>query len=72
VFSLMNEVQCAPLHVHALQGYLAHKETPPPLGPPWDHGHHINVGSYGQTLSHERGTPVSVETCMNTSSRACN
>ena len=33
-----------PQHPH-LQGYLAHKKTLTPLGPPWDPGHRPTVGS---------------------------
>ena len=41
-----------------VQGYLVHKNPPPPLGPPWDHRHRSTVGSLGGTFSNERSTPV--------------
>ena len=41
-----------------VQGYLAHKKTPPSLGPPQDPRHRPTVGSYGGAFSYERGTPV--------------
>ena len=41
-----------------LQGYLAHKTQPPPLGPPYEPGHDPTVGSYGVAVSHKQGTPV--------------
>jgi len=41
-----------------LQGYLAHKKTPPPLGPPYDHRRRPTEGSFGGAVSHERGTAV--------------
>ena len=41
-----------------VHGYLTHKKTTPPIGPPWDYRHASTVGSYGETLSCERGTPV--------------
>ena len=41
-----------------LQGHLAHKTPPPPLGPPWEPRHGPTVGSYGVGVSYERGTPV--------------
>ena len=41
-----------------IQGYLAHKKTPTPLGPPYDPRHGPTVGSYGVAVSCERGTPV--------------
>ena len=41
-----------------LQGYLAHKKTPTPLGSPEVPRHKATVGSYGGGLSYERGTPV--------------
>ena len=31
----------------SVQGYLAHKKTPTPLGPPWGSRHHPTVGSQG-------------------------
>ena len=33
-----------------LQGYLAHKKTPHPLGPPQDPRHRLTVGSCGGAL----------------------
>jgi len=44
-----------------VQGYLAHKKTPPPLGPPYDPRHDYTVGSYGVAVSYERGTPVGLD-----------
>ena len=44
--------------VERIQGHLAHKTTPTPLGPPYDPGHGPTVGSYGAAVSYERGTPV--------------
>ena len=41
-----------------LQGYLAHKKTPTPLGPPWDPRHGATIGFYEKAFSYERGTPV--------------
>ena len=41
-----------------LQGYLAHKECPPP---PWDHRHSPDVGSKDGVVSYERGTPVNIK-----------
>ena len=34
-----------------VQGYLAHKKTPTPLGPPQDPRHRPTVGSYGGVFS---------------------
>ena len=31
--------------LRCLQGYLAHKKTPTPVGPPWAHRHRPAVGS---------------------------
>ena len=42
----------------SLQGYLAHKKPPPPLGPPYGRRHRATVRSYGESVSYERGTPV--------------
>ena len=42
----------------ALQGYLAHKKQPPPLGPPYDPRHSPTVGSVGEAVYFERSTPV--------------
>ena len=44
-----------------VQGYLAHKKTPPPLGPPYNPRHGYTVGSYGVAVSYERGTPVGLD-----------
>ena len=41
-----------------IQGYLAHKKTPIPLGTPWGHRHRLTVGSYGEAFSYQRGTHV--------------
>ena len=41
-----------------LQGYLAHRKTPTPLGPPWDPRHRPTVGSWAEEVSYERGTPA--------------
>jgi len=48
----------APRLADSLQGYLAHKKTPTPLGPPYDPRHRPTVGSSGGAFSYERGTPV--------------
>ena len=42
-----------------LQGYLANKKTPTPLGPPLDPRHRPTVGSLGGAVSYDRGTPLS-------------
>ena len=34
------------LYPQNVQGYLAHKNSPTPLGPPWDSKHRPSVGSY--------------------------
>ena len=47
-----------PVGSYALQGYLAHKKQPPPLGPPQEPRHGPTVGSYGGAGSYERGAPV--------------
>jgi len=44
-----------------VQGYLAHKKTPTPLGPLQGPGHGPTVESQGAAVSYERGTPV---TCV--------
>ena len=41
-----------------LQGYLAHKEQPPPLGPPSDPRYSPTLSSQEGGVSYERGTPV--------------
>ena len=41
-----------------LQGYLAHKNPPTPLGPPSGPRHSPTVGSYGEQVSLERGAHV--------------
>ena len=41
-----------------IQGYLAHKKQPPPLGLPWGPRHIPTVGSSGGAVFNERGTPV--------------
>ena len=41
-----------------MQGYLAHRKQPPPLGPPWDPRCSPTVGSWEGCVSYERGTPV--------------
>ena len=41
-----------------MQGYLADKKQPPPLGPPWGPRHRPTAGSGGGALSQERGAPV--------------
>ena len=38
--------------------YLAHNETPPPLGPPQGLRHSLSVRSWGRVVSYEQGTPV--------------
>ena len=52
---LASETTCT---VCGLQGYLAHKKQPPPLGPPQDPRYGPTVGSQGGPVSHVRGTPV--------------
>ena len=47
-----NDVCCC------LQGYLAHKKPPPPLGPPEGPRHEPTAGSQGGAVVCERGTPV--------------
>ena len=46
--------------VMRLQGYLAHKKTPTPLGQPYGPGRIPTVGSWGGAFSYERGTRVSL------------
>ena len=46
------------VEMHLLQGYLAHKKHPTPLGPPQVPRHRATVGSYGGGVYHERGTPA--------------
>ena len=41
-----------------LQGYLARNKPPPPLGPPQGPRHSPTVGSEGDAVAYERGTPV--------------
>jgi hypothetical protein len=41
-----------------IQGYLAKKKQPPPLGPPQDPGYSPTEGSQGGGISYERGTPI--------------
>ena len=41
-----------------LQGYLAHKQPPPPTGPPQGPRLRPTVGSYDGVFSYERGTPA--------------
>ena len=43
-----------------VQGCLAHKKTPTPLGPPYEPRHGRTQGSYGVTFFDERGTPTGV------------
>ena len=43
---------------HPKQGYLVHKKSPSPLGPPQVPRLRATVGSYGGAISYERGTPV--------------
>ena len=38
-------------------GYLAHKKTPTPLGPPYDPRNGPTVDCCGVAVSYERGTP---------------
>ena len=42
----------------AVQGYLARKKTPIPLGPPQDPRLGPTVGSYCLAVSYKRGTPL--------------
>ena len=41
-----------------VQGHLAHKKQPTPLGLPPGPRHRPTVGSYGGAVSYRRGTPV--------------
>jgi len=41
-----------------VQGYLAHKRPPPPLGPPYVPRHRPTVGSQGGAVTCKRGHPV--------------
>ena len=41
-----------------VQGYLAHKKTPSPLGPSYYPKHRPTVGSLGDAFSIERESPV--------------
>ena len=41
-----------------LQGYLAHKNPHPPLGPPKEPWHGPTIGFYGVAVPDKRGTPV--------------
>ena len=41
-----------------VQGYLAHKKLPTPLGLPKGPRHGPSVGSQAAAVSYERGTPV--------------
>jgi len=43
-----------------LQGYLAHRKTPTPLGPPLDPRHMPTIGSLGCAFSYERGTLIGI------------
>jgi hypothetical protein len=43
---------------YTTQGYLAHKKTQLPLGPPQEPRHGRTVGSYRVAVSYERGSPV--------------
>ena len=43
-----------------LEGYLARKKQPPPLGPPQGPGRSPTVGSQVAAVFNERGTPVSL------------
>jgi hypothetical protein len=44
-----------------LQGYLAHKKPPPPQGPPQGSRRRPSVGSWGEAVSSEQGSPVCSE-----------
>ena len=44
-----------------LQGYLARKKMPIPLGRPWEPRHRPTVGFQGGAFSYERGTPSPVK-----------
>ena len=44
--------------IRTLQGYLAHKKQPNPLGPPSGPSHRPTVGSQGGAVCHERSSPV--------------
>ena len=44
--------EARPLHQPSTQqGYLAHKQTPAPRGPPWEPRHGPTAGSYGVAVS---------------------
>jgi hypothetical protein len=43
-----------------VQGFLAHKKTPMPLGPPYDPKHGPTAGSSGGAFSCKGGTPVRI------------
>ena len=47
-----------PRTTHTVQGYLAHKKKPTPLGPSYDPRHGPAARSQGGVFSYERGTPV--------------
>ena len=42
----------------AVQGFFAHKKTPPPPGPPYVPRHSPSVESWGVAFFYERSTPV--------------
>ena len=41
-----------------IRGFLAHKKTPTPLGPPQGPNHSPTVGTYRAAVCYEQGTPV--------------
>ena len=43
---------------NAIQGYLAHKKSLTPQGPPWAPWQRTTVGSYGEAFSYELFTPA--------------
>ena len=46
------------LRFQVLQGNLANKKLPTPLGSPWVPRYRATVGSYGEGGSYERGIPA--------------
>jgi hypothetical protein len=60
---LFHEVMDSKSVVGILQGYLAHKKTPIPLGLPQNPRHRPTVGSWGEVVFYERGAPVVAARC---------
>ena len=53
----------------ALQGCIAHKKPPPPLGPPEGPRHKLTVECWGGAVSYERGTPIGVSPVVHVETR---